>query len=128
MLKYILRRVLYSIPVLVLASMLIFVLVREFGADPARQRCQHSRDTTCIPRVEKQLGLDKSLPIQYVDFMGDFLQGKWGTSQRTDQSVADSIRTDLWDTSQLAFFGRAVLGDDRRRRRRVLGEQAVLAG
>jgi peptide/nickel transport system permease protein len=105
MLRYILRRVAYSIPVLLLATILIFVLVRQFGTDPARQRCLHSRDTTCVPRTEKELGLDKPLPTQYVNFMGDFLQGKWGTSQRTDQSVAESIRSALWDTSQLAFWG-----------------------
>ncbi len=104
MAKYVLRRVLYSIPVLILASILIFVLVREFGTDPARARCGASRDKTCIPRVEKQLGLDKSLPVQYVDYMTDFVQGQWGDSQRTGQSVADSIQRDLWDTSQLAFW------------------------
>ncbi len=105
MAKYVLRRVLYSIPVLILAS------------DPdlrARARVRHrpgprpvrrvSRDKTCIPRVEKQLGLDQSLPVQYVDYMSDFVQGQWGDSQRTGQSVADSIRRDLWDTSQLAFW------------------------
>src|SRR5581483_3325696 len=105
MLRYILRRVAYSIPVLVLATMLIFVLVREFGADPARARCLHSRDVHCYPNAKHELGLDKSLPTQYVDFMGDFLQGKWGTSQRTDQSVAESIRNALGDTSQLALWG-----------------------
>ena len=103
--KYVLRRVLYSIPVLLLASMLIFVLVRQFGADPARARCGTSRDKTCIPRVEKELGLDRPLPVQYVDYMGDFLQGDWGNSQKTGQSVSDTIRRDLWDTSQLAFWG-----------------------
>ena len=105
MLRYILRRVAYSIPVLILATMLIFVLVREFGADPARARCLHSRDTTCYPQAKQELGLDKSLPEQYVNFMGDFMQGKWGTSQRTDQSVAESIRSALGDTAQLALWG-----------------------
>ena len=105
MLKYVLRRVLYSIPVLILASMLIFVLVREFGADPARARCGVSRDKDCIPRVEKQLGLDRALPVQYVDYMSDFVQGDWGDSQKTGQAVGDSIRRALWDTSQLAFWG-----------------------
>lgn len=104
MLKYVLRRVLYSIPVLILASMLIFVLVREFGADPARTRCGVSRDKQCIPRVEKELGLDQPLPVQYVDYMSEFVQGRWGDSQRTGQSVAESIRRALWDTSQLAFW------------------------
>lgn len=104
MLKYVLRRVLYSIPVLILASMLIFVLVREFGTDPARARCGISRDKGCIPRVEEQLGLDKPLPVQYVNYMADFVQGDWGDSQRTGQSVSESIGRDLWSTSQLAFW------------------------
>jgi peptide/nickel transport system permease protein len=104
MLKYVLRRVVYSIPVLIVASMLIFILVREFGVDPARARCGASRDKSCIGRVEKQLGLDRALPVQYVDYMSDFVQGQWGDSQRTGQSVAESIKRDLWDTSQLAFW------------------------
>lgn len=104
MLKYIGRRALYSVPVLILASMLIFVLVREFGTDPARARCGISRDKGCIPRVEKQLGLDKALPVQYVDYMADFVQGDWGDSQRTGQSVSESIGRDLWSTVQLAFW------------------------
>jgi peptide/nickel transport system permease protein len=105
MLKYAGRRVLASIPVLLLASVLIFVLVRELGADPARVRCQQSRDPTCRERVTERLGLDASLPEQYVTFMGDFVQGDWGNSQRTDRSVSDSIKDDLWETSQLAFWG-----------------------
>lgn len=104
MLKYVTRRVLYSIPVLILASMLIFVLVREFGTDPARARCGISRDKGCIPRVEKELGLDQPLPVQYVDYMSEFVQGNWGDSQRTGQSVDDSISRALWATTQLAFW------------------------
>jgi len=105
MLRYAGRRVLASIPVLLLASVLVFVLVREFGADPARIRCAQSRDQTCRERVTEALGLDASLPEQYVTFMGDFVQGDWGQSQRTDRSVSESIRDDLWASSQLAFWG-----------------------
>ncbi len=105
MLRYVGRRVLYSIPVLILASILVFVIVREFGPDPARIRCQQSRDPHCMERARKSLGLDRPLPVQYVDFMGDFLHGDWGTSQRTDRPVAESIRDDLWDSAQLAFWG-----------------------
>jgi peptide/nickel transport system permease protein len=103
--KFVLRRVAASIPVLVLASILVFLLVREFGADPARIRCQQSHDIHCRERARRALGLDASLPEQYVTFMGDFVQGDWGDSQRTGRSVAESIRDDLWDTSQLAFWG-----------------------
>jgi peptide/nickel transport system permease protein len=106
MVKFVARRVIASVVVLVLASMLVFVIVREFGADPARIRCQNSRaQHQCLESERKRLGLDKALPAQYVDFMGDFFQGKWGTSQRTDRSVAASIKDDLGETAQLAFWG-----------------------
>jgi peptide/nickel transport system permease protein len=68
-------------------------------------RCQQSRDVQCRERAREALGLDEPLPVQYATFMGDFLQGDWGQSQRTDRSVAESIRDDLWETSQLAFWG-----------------------
>src|SRR5262245_734559 len=103
--RYIIRLVLASIPVLLLASVLVFLLVREFGADPARIRCQQSRDVECRERAREQLGLNDPLPEQYATFMGDFLQGDWGDSQRTGRSVSESIKDDLWETSQLAFWG-----------------------
>src|SRR5688500_11468617 len=104
--RFVARRVLVSVPILVLASILVFVLVREGGDDPARIRCQGSRDAIeCRERVRHGLGLDESLPEQYVDFMGDFVQGDWGQSQRTDRSVSAEIGDALWDTSQLAFWG-----------------------
>jgi len=105
MLKYVGRRVLAAIPILLLASVLVFVLVREFGADPARVRCQRSRDAHCRERVTKQLGLDAPLPEQYVSFMGDFVQGDWGQSERTDESVVEAITSALGDTAQLALWG-----------------------
>ena len=97
-------------------------------SDPARQRCLHSRDVTCIPRAEKQLGLDKSLPVQYVDFMGDFVQGNWG-----DEPAHRPVRRRVDPHGALGhgparLLGHPVLGDRRDRRRRLLGEQAVLAG
>ena len=79
--------------------------MREFGADPARVRCQASRDIECRERAREELGLNDPLPEQYVTFMGDFLTGDWGESQRTGRSVSESIKDDLWETSQLAFWG-----------------------
>ena len=90
--KYVGRRALASIPVLLLASVLIFLLVREFGADPARVRCGQTRDPTCITRVREQLGLDRPLPVQYADEMGGFVTGDWGTSLRSDRSVSSADR------------------------------------
>lgn len=102
--RYVGRRALASIPVLLLASVLIFLLVREFGADPARVRCGASRDPSCITRVRDDLGLDRPLPVQYADEMGGFLTGDWGTSLRSDRSVSAAIGDALGETAQLAFW------------------------
>lgn len=102
--RFVARRALASVPVLVLASLLAFVLVREFGADPARIRCATSRDPGCIARVEAKLGLDRPLPVQYVDAMTDFVTGEWGTSLRSDQSVRTLITDALGETLPLVFW------------------------
>ena len=102
--KFVGRRALASIPVLLLASILIFLLVREFGADPARVRCGQTRDPQCVTRVREQLGLDRPLAVQYVDEMQGFVTGDWGTSQRSDQSVQTMIADALGETAQLAFW------------------------
>jgi peptide/nickel transport system permease protein len=106
--KYVARRAVASIPVLVLASLLVFVLVREFGADPARQRCGTSRDPGCVARVRDQLGLDRPLPVQYVAEMADFVTGNWGTSLRSDQSVGELIGRGLRETGPLVFWAMVV--------------------
>lgn len=102
--KYVARRVLASIPVLLLASVLIFLLVREFGADPARQRCQASRDRDCIARVREDLELDRPLPVQYLDEMRGFVTGDWGQSLRSDRSVSELIGDALAETAPLVFW------------------------
>jgi peptide/nickel transport system permease protein len=102
--RYVGRRTLASIPVLLLASVLIFLLVREFGADPARLRCGATRDPSCISRVRDDLGLDRTLPAQYVDEMGGFITGDWGTSLRSDRSVSAAIGDAMGETAQLAFW------------------------
>lgn len=102
--KYVTRRALASIPVLLLASVLIFLLVREFGADPARQRCQTSRDPQCIVRVREQLELDRPLPVQYLDEMRGFVAGDWGNSLRSDRSVRELIGDAMRETVPLACW------------------------
>lgn len=102
--RYVARRALASIPVLLLASVLVFLLVREFGADPARIRCGVSRDAGCVERVRADLGLNRPLIVQYADEMGGFLSGNWGTSLRSERSVSAAIGDAMGETAQLAFW------------------------
>jgi peptide/nickel transport system permease protein len=101
---YVVRRIAYSIVVLLAASVLVFVLVRGFGPDPAA-RLRASRDPQAYLRERERLGLDKPFVTQYVDTMGRIIRFDWGDSFKTGRSVSASIRSALGYTLPLAFWG-----------------------
>jgi peptide/nickel transport system permease protein len=103
MLTYVARRVLYSIPVLLIASFLLFAFVRVTFDPTARLRA--SRDTQAVARARHNLGLDKPIVVQYKDWLGKFVKGDWGTSSRTRERVYPTIRRALWFTVQLIIWG-----------------------
>jgi len=100
---YVLRRLLISIPVVLIASFLLFWFVRETFDPTARLRT--SRDPTVIQRETERLGLDKPIPVQYGKWLKEFVKGDWGTSNRTREPVTDMVRRALWNTVQLIFWG-----------------------
>ncbi|QYG93262.1 ABC transporter permease [Iamia sp. SCSIO 61187] len=103
MLIYVLRRILISIPVVLIASFLLFWFVRETFDPTARLR--NVRDPAVIARETERLGLNDPVPVQYTKWLGDFVQGDWGESARTRQPVTGMVRPALWNTIQLIFFG-----------------------
>jgi peptide/nickel transport system permease protein len=103
MLVYVVRRLLYSIPVLLLASFLLFVFVRTTFDPTARLRTV--RDTEVIQRERDRLGLDQPIHVQYGKWLGEFVQGDWGESGRTREPVTTMIRRAFWNTTQLIVWG-----------------------
>ncbi len=100
---FVARRVAYSIPVLLVASILVFVFVRQTTDPLARLRA--SRDHSVIQRERVRLGLDKPLTTQYVRWVKDFTRGKWGESEVSRRSVGTEIRSKFWNTLQLIVWG-----------------------
>src|SRR5437763_9861295 len=103
MLVYVTRRLAYSIPVLLIASFLLFAFVRGTFDPTARLRA--SRDVHAVDRERARLGLDKPIVIQYKDWLVKFVRGDWGESSRTNERVYPAIRRALWNTLQLIFWG-----------------------
>lgn len=103
MLTFVARRVAYSVPVLLVASMLVFVFVRETTDPLARLRA--SRDPGALVRERHRLGLDKPLATQYGRWLDDFVRGKWGESYVSRRSVSTEIREKFWNTVQLIVWG-----------------------
>jgi peptide/nickel transport system permease protein len=103
MIGYAGRRLLYSLPVILVASFLLFWGVRTTFDPLAKLRL--SRDPTVIAREIERLGLERSIPEQYLLWLKEVVLGNWGTSSRTGGSVADMIGAALWPTLQLIFWG-----------------------
>lgn len=103
MLTYVIRRILYSIPVLILATFLLFAFVRATFDPTARLRT--SRDTAVIERERERLGLNDPVIVQYKNWAVKFVQGDWGESSRTREDVLPMIRRAFWNTLQLIFWG-----------------------
>jgi peptide/nickel transport system permease protein len=98
-----LRRLAYSIPVLLVATFLLFWMVRS-AFDPTA-RLRQVRDPDVIARETERLHLDDPLVVQYGKWLGDFVTGDWGESARTREPVADMVPRALWNTTQLLFWG-----------------------
>jgi len=95
---YAARRVLVAIPIVVLATLVVFLLVSARG-DPLRDiRHKPSVSRLTIHNLEHQYHLDKPVPEQYVLWLGDFVQGHWGTSFRTERPVSDMVGEAAWNS------------------------------
>ena len=80
MLIHIFRRMLLMIPVFVIVSFGTFMLARYAPGDPVLVRAGPRADPEVVERIRHELGLDKPVIIQYVDYMGGFVTGDLGES------------------------------------------------
>ena len=104
--SFLLRKVGAALIVLVLASMLIFVGVRAIPGDPALALGAENRDPAVLAAIRHKYGLDRPLPIQYVNWASLAVRGDLGTDQR-ELSVSHTIVQRLPITLELA--GLAIL-------------------
>ena len=103
MLKYFIRRCLSILPVLLVVSILVFLFVHLLPGDPARIMAGPDADEATINRVRTELGLDKSLPEQYLNYMGRLFRGDLGKRLRSKLPVAQEIALRFPHTLYLAL-------------------------
>src|SRR5947209_16773248 len=107
---YIVRRVLWGIVLILLVSALTFVFFNVFpSADPAQLRAGRNASPAIIHYIRHELGLDKSVPVQFFTYMKNiFLHFNFGYSFYTGASVLSLITNRLPATLSLAV-GAAVV-------------------
>jgi len=95
---FVLRRLVVAIPVVLLATLVVFLLVSARG-DPLRDiRHKPTVSQQTIRNLEHEYHLDKSTPEQYALWLGDFVRGDWGTSFRTERHVSDMVADATWNS------------------------------
>ena len=105
---YALRRILQTIPILFIISLLLFFMVRAAPGGPLTAARRNPNITPeQIAKLEAKLGLDQPLPVQYAKWMGDMLQGDLGQSIKFRRPVAVMIAERIPNTLLLvgvSFF------------------------
>jgi peptide/nickel transport system permease protein len=111
MLRYLVRRLLLTIPVLLGVATLVFLLIHFIPGDPAQAMLGEGASQEEVEQLRTRLGLDRPLIVQYGAFLSGVVRGDLGVSLRNDQPVARQIVQRMPATAELAFasMGVAVL-------------------
>jgi peptide/nickel transport system permease protein len=102
MARYIANRLMQAMLLLLIVSALGFAILHLAPGGPLSQFAVSSQMTAeDLDRITKQLGLDRPLPIQYLDWFGRMLRGDWGQSYRDGDAVLSVIGSHLAATLEL---------------------------
>jgi peptide/nickel transport system permease protein len=104
MLTLIVRRVLLIIPNAILLTALLFWSVSALLGSPAGMMLGEDADQQAIAELNARYGFDRPILVQYVDWIGNALQGDFGRSYTTQQSVADAVLPRIPVSLELAGF------------------------
>ena len=100
---YLIKRFFQLVPVLILASMLIFGIMRAIPGDPATVYAGADADEETIAAIRKDMGLDEPVPIQYLVWAEHILRLDFGRSYSSKYPVIDLIRQRAPATLELAI-------------------------
>lgn len=106
MVRYVIRRLLISIPVLGLSSFLAYMMVALSGDPLSSLRARPGVTEAVVANAERQLGLDKPVLERYWNWLTDFVQGDWGVRLGAGQAQAEvfgTVTQAFWVTFRLVL-------------------------
>ena len=102
MLRFLARRFVLTIPVLLGVATLVFALIHLIPGDPVRTMLGEAASEDSVIELRGRLGLDRPLYQQYALFLKDLAHGDLGTSLRTNEPVTQALAARLPATFELA--------------------------
>jgi peptide/nickel transport system permease protein len=106
--RYLAKRLLVAVPSLLIASLIVFTLPRLIPGDVVVLMLAEKAYAKDIDELRAKLGLDRPLPVQYVEWLGKVARGDLGESLWTRRPVIEEIGQRMPITFELALLGLAV--------------------
>jgi len=103
LLNYVLKRLVYSVPVLIGVTLLVFIISHAIPGDPARMMAGQKASREAVENLRHSLGLDRPLPEQYLRYLAGLLTGDLGKSIRNQRPVLDDLKDFFPATFELTF-------------------------
>ncbi|MEZ4709810.1 MAG: ABC transporter permease [Caldilineaceae bacterium] len=101
--RYLLRRLILIIPLLLGLSLLTFLISRVVPGDPVGLAAGPQATPEIKEALRRQFGLDQPLPLQYVRYMSGIFRGDWGQSLYSRRAVLNDLRTYFPATLELTL-------------------------
>lgn len=103
MTRYILRRLVLLVPVVIGIMTAVFILIHLIPGDPAVAMAGDKASAADLAQARREFGLERPLPVQYAYFIKDAVTFDFGTSTRTHQPVAGELRQFFGATMELSL-------------------------
>jgi peptide/nickel transport system permease protein len=110
MARFLLRRLLMTVPTLLGSTILVFLAVRIIPGDPVQMMLGDNVGPGDVERLRAELGLNDPLPLQYLHWLGQLVHGDFGRSLRAQDTVANVIGDLFPATFELALFSLLIAG------------------
>jgi len=102
MLRFVVRRLLLLIPILIGLSILVFLWIRALPGGPAEALLGERATPETIAAIERQYGLDEPVPVQYWRYVKTVSRGDFGDSTVSRQPVVEEFKQKFPATVELA--------------------------
>ncbi|MEF8726079.1 MAG: ABC transporter permease, partial [Candidatus Bipolaricaulota bacterium] len=103
--SYVIRRLGFAIPIIIFISIVAFVMVHVAPGDPIHKLVSPRLGEEAKEQKRKELGLNKPLYVQYLNFLRRAVSGQFGKSLYTRQKVSSLIAERIWNTVVLGISG-----------------------
>jgi peptide/nickel transport system permease protein len=103
MLRFVVRRLLLLVPILLGLSILLFLWIRALPGGPAQSLLGERATPEAVAEIERVYGLDRPIHEQYFKYLGNLVQGEFGTSIASRRPVTEEIGRRFPATIELAL-------------------------